>query len=236
MIVIGTQVGDPLPLREKLKNLQGILREQDGIVMVGVGAQEVVHEAYRQLTASMDSGRFPSELKVFEGLGLWRCLRDRKMDGFGDIGPIVARIAAADVGTMIELLGGGRSASPARSQWNMDGFGDVAPIPARIAPADVETMIELPARRSASPARSQWNKNQDRDRIILNCLDRAMAREMVCDELDKRTISTLPGLGKKGLHTWNGAWQEPVGRQAIQQLFSKLPKRQKAVKPLDVSE
>ena len=197
MIVIGTQVGDPLPLREKLKNLQGVLRGQDGIVMVGVGAQEVVHEAYRKLTASMDSGRFPSELKVFEGLGLWRCLRDRQMDGFGDVGPIGARIAAADVETMIELLGG---------------------------------------RRSAAPARSQWNKNQDRDRIILNCLDRAMAREMVCEELDKRTISTLPGSCKKGLHTWKGAWQESVGRQAIQQLFSKLIKRQKAVKPLDVSE
>ena len=197
MIVIGTQGGDSLPLLEKLKNLRGVLREQNGVVLVGVGAQEVVHEAYRQLTASMDSGRFPGELKIFEGLGLWRCLRDRKMDGFGDVGPILARIAAADVETMIKLLG---------------------------------------RRRSASPARSQWNKNQDRDRIILNCLERPMAREMVCEELDKRTISTLPGLCKKGLHTWKGAWQEPVGRQAIQQLFSKLTKRQKGVKPLDVSE
>ena len=84
MIVIGTQGGDSLPLLEKLKNLRGVLRKQNGVVLVGVGAQEVVHEAYRQLTASMDSGRFPGELKIFEGLGLWRCLRDRKMDGFGD--------------------------------------------------------------------------------------------------------------------------------------------------------
>src|SRR5215472_7947028 len=185
MIVIGTQRGDQLPLLEKLKNLQGLLQEQNGVVLVGVGAQEVVHAAYRKLTASMDSGRFPSELKVFEGLGLWRCLRDRKMDGFGDVGPILAPIAAADVETIIKLLGD---------------------------------------RRSASPARSQWNKNQERDRIILNCLERVMPREMVCEELDKRTISMLPGLCKKGLHTWKGAWQERVGRQAIQQLFSKLTK------------
>lgn len=197
MIVIGTQGGDPLPLLEKLKNLLGLLREQNGAVLLGGGAQEVVHEAYRKLTTSINSERFPSVLKVFEGLGLWRCLRDRKMDAFGDVGPILPRIAAADLETMIELLRG---------------------------------------RRSASPARTQWNKNQDRDRIILNCLERGMPRAMVCEELDKRTISTLPGLLKKGLHTWKGAWKEPAGRQAIQQLFSKLTKRQKAVKPLDVSE
>ena len=125
----------------------------------------------------------------------------------------------------------------ARSPFHAEPGQDVGPILARIAAADVETMIKLLGRRrSASPARSQWNKNQDRDRIILNCLERPMAREMVCEELDKRTISTLPGLCKKGLHTWKGAWQEPVGRQAIQQLFSKLTKRQKGVKPLDVSE
>ena len=67
-----------------------------------------------------------------------------------------------------------------------------------------------------------WTKNQERDRVILNCLAREMARVEVCRQLDKLTIVTIPALQARGLHKWEDGWEDHDGRKAIQSLFSKL--------------
>lgn len=85
-------------------------------------------------------------------------------------------------------------------------------------------------------SRSGWLKNQERDQIILNCLDRSLAPGLVCDELDKRTIRTLPGLQAKGIHRWKDGWDGLGTRNAIQQLFSKARKRRIAVKRRAISK
>ena len=73
-----------------------------------------------------------------------------------------------------------------------------------------------------------WGKNQERDQIIRNCLERGSGRQEICQELDKRTIETIPQLRKMNIHRWNDGWQDTEARKAIQRLFSKV--RQKAVK------
>jgi|HubBroStandDraft_6_1064221.scaffolds.fasta_scaffold62674_2 hypothetical protein len=83
--------------------------------------------------------------------------------------------------------------------------------------------------------RGGWSKNQERDQIILNCLNRCMAPDAICDFLDKQTILTLPALKNKGIRRWKEGWDSLETRKAIQQLFSKVPKRKKPVKPPAVS-
>jgi len=78
-------------------------------------------------------------------------------------------------------------------------------------------------RRSAKA--NGWTKNQERDRIIMNLLNSEMKPEGICQELDKRTIPTLPALQAKGVHRWVDGWTDPQAKKAIQQLLSKLPKR-----------
>jgi hypothetical protein len=73
-----------------------------------------------------------------------------------------------------------------------------------------------------SPFERGWEKNQDRNRIILNLLDRGMARADICKELDKHTIPTIPALQARELYKWADGWMDPEGRGAIQTLFSKL--------------
>ena len=85
------------------------------------------------------------------------------------------------------------------------------------------------------PPRGGWWKNQERDRIILNCLNRGMAPDLVCIELDKLTIPTLPALQTQSIHRWKDGWVHPKTRNAIQQLFSKLHDRKRPVKPPAVS-
>jgi hypothetical protein len=80
-----------------------------------------------------------------------------------------------------------------------------------------------PERNSAEP--SGWTKNQERNQIIMNCLARQMKLEQICQELDKRTIPTLPASQAKGIHRWVDGWADPLAKKAIQQLLSKLPKR-----------
>jgi hypothetical protein len=57
-----------------------------------------------------------------------------------------------------------------------------------------------------SEERSGWRKNQERDQIILNCLGRGMEPELICDQLDKRTIPALPALQARGIHRWADGW------------------------------
>jgi hypothetical protein len=85
-------------------------------------------------------------------------------------------------------------------------------------------------------ARGGWTKNQERDQIILNCLNRGMAPDAICDLLDKQTIPTLPALEDKGIRRWKEGWDRLETRKAVQQLFSKVPKRKKPVKPPAVSK
>ena len=97
----------------------------------------------------------------------------------------------------------------------------------------------LKSRRAPEPSgvqRRGWTKNQERDQIILNCLGRGMEPESICQELDRRTIPTLPAWQAKRIQRWIEAWADPGRRKALQQLLSKIPQRRKAVKPLAVSE
>jgi len=91
-----------------------------------------------------------------------------------------------------------------------------------------------PERNSAKP--SGWTKNQERDQIIMNCLDREMKPEQICQELDNRTIPTLPALRAKGIHRWIDGWADPKARKAIQQLLVKVPQRAMPVKPPSISK
>ena len=84
--------------------------------------------------------------------------------------------------------------------------------------------------------RGGWRKNQERDQIILNSLNRGMAPDGICDLLDKQTIPPLRTMEANGIHRWKDGWESLKTRNAIQQLFSKLPNRKKPVKPLDVSK
>jgi len=72
-----------------------------------------------------------------------------------------------------------------------------------------------------------WTKNQERDRVIRNCVSRGLAPERICEELDKRTIATLPALQVKSIHRWADGWKDGKARNAIQLVFSKVLKREK---------
>lgn len=84
--------------------------------------------------------------------------------------------------------------------------------------------------------RSGWAKNQERDQIILNCLNRGMQPLFICEELDRLTIPTLPFLQNKGVPRWKDGWENAQTRNAIQQLFAKVPTRRNVVKPPDISK
>ena len=81
------------------------------------------------------------------------------------------------------------------------------------------------ARAAAARKPTSWGKNRERDQIILNCLERGVARPNICKELDRLMIPTLPSLHRIGLERWKVAWDDPDGRAAIQQLFSKARKK-----------
>jgi len=89
---------------------------------------------------------------------------------------------------------------------------------------------------STSSRASGWAKNQERDQIIRNCLDRGMERGEICLELDKRTIPTLSSLQAKGFHRWADGWINPEVKKSIQTLFSKVLLRKRPVNPPTVSE
>ena len=89
--------------------------------------------------------------------------------------------------------------------------------------------------RPDTEPRSGWRKNRERDLVILNCLNRGLAPESVCKELDDRTIPTPPGLHSKNIHRWADGWQDAKGRNAIQQLFAKVPTRKMRVKSPAIS-
>jgi hypothetical protein len=90
------------------------------------------------------------------------------------------------------------------------------------------------AKAAAAPKATSWGKNRERNQIILNCLEHGMERADICKELDRGSIATQFSLQRVGLHRWADAWEDPDGRQSIQQLFSKL--RLKRVKPRAISK
>ena len=49
-------------------------------------------------------------------------------------------------------------------------------------------------------------KNQERDQIILNFLDRGVESASICEELDLRAMPTFPALKAKGVHRWKDGW------------------------------
>jgi hypothetical protein len=82
----------------------------------------------------------------------------------------------------------------------------------------------------APKLKRSWTKNEERDRIIGNCLSRGMSHGQICEELDRRTIATLESLHKAGVFKWIYAWAHSEHRKRVQQLFSKLASPQKLVK------
>ena len=91
--------------------------------------------------------------------------------------------------------------------------------------------------RLADLPESGWEKNSARDGVILSGLGRDTERKRICGELDRRRIQVnLPALSVRGFQTWEKAWADPDGRQAIQRLFSKLLLRLETVKHFVLSE
>ncbi len=93
-----------------------------------------------------------------------------------------------------------------------------------------------PSKDSIAPQRSGWTKNQERDQIIVNFLDRGVEPASICEELDLRAMPTLPAMKAKGVHRWKDGWVNPQTRNAIQQLFTKVPSRRTSVKSPHVSK
>jgi hypothetical protein len=54
---------------------------------------------------------------------------------------------------------------------------------------------------------------------------------VICAELDRRTIPTLPAMQKAGVSRWVDAWGDPDFRKQTQQVFWKVVNPRKAVKP-----
>jgi hypothetical protein len=91
--------------------------------------------------------------------------------------------------------------------------------------------------RLATLPESGWGKNGERDKAILNGLEREIERGRICADLDRSGISVnLPALTSRGFQTWREAWADPDGRMAIQRLFSKLAPRLEPVKSFILSE
>jgi hypothetical protein len=94
---------DLRPLRLRLEELIELLRFENQVVLLGEGAQVVIHEARRELAgASVHSDSARRALKVFEGMELWECVRSP--GPFGNEHPIDSRVAAGDVEMILSLL------------------------------------------------------------------------------------------------------------------------------------
>ncbi len=107
MKILGSRVdyADRRPLQERLDDLLNNLRAENEEVLLGEGAQKVVHDAYRTLAGhAVQSEQSRKALKVFETLGLWRWIRGRERSAFGSIGPILPQIAAGDLEIIVGLL------------------------------------------------------------------------------------------------------------------------------------
>jgi hypothetical protein len=89
---------------------------------------------------------------------------------------------------------------------------------------------------SIAPQRSGWTKNEERDQIIVNLLNRGVEPASICEELDLIAMQKLPSMKAKGVHRWKEGWANPQTRNAIQQLFSKVRKRKTVVKPSAISK
>ncbi len=76
--------------------------------------------------------------------------------------------------------------------------------------------------RSVTSSGRGWGKIQERNSVIIKCLKEGMNRSDICRELDKRTISTIPALEKRGIPRWVDGWEDPQRRRSIQTLFSKV--------------
>lgn len=89
---------------------------------------------------------------------------------------------------------------------------------------------EQPSTRQSQPRR-RWARNERRDNIIVELLERGDDHEAICRELDNRVIPVLPKLAQHGVHRWYDGYGHPDCQNAIQQLFSKVRNRRKPVNP-----
>ena len=81
------------------------------------------------------------------------------------------------------------------------------------------------------PAKSrEWSRNKERNLVIRNCLGRGADPEVICRDLDKRTIDPLPIMEQNNIQSFVVALADPRTRNAIQQLISKVSKSEKPVK------
>ncbi len=90
----------------------------------------------------------------------------------------------------------------------------------RVAEAK-ELSLEVQRRRSP---------NAERNTVIVNCLERRMARAEICRILDEKGLATTPQMNKNGVHRWTDAWNDPEFQKNVQQTFTKTWKRHGPVK------
>jgi hypothetical protein len=97
----------------------------------------------------------------------------------------------------------------------------------------LEVLEEILARRRKERRSSRagvWRKNEKRNRIICHLLEDGRDGREICEALDERVIPPLPILQENNIRRWVTGWDDERLQRNIQQLFSKLRKRQKGVK------
>lgn len=107
MIAIGTRSKqvDPRPLPEKFHHLRVLIQKHQHPVMLGEWAQSVIQAVHRRLAVSaVDSEASRRALDSFQGLPLWRAVRDGARDPFGNCGPIVPHVATGDLDAIVDLM------------------------------------------------------------------------------------------------------------------------------------
>ena len=73
-------------------------------------------------------------------------------------------------------------------------------------------------------------KTEERNQIIRNLHAQGKDGFAICQELDKRTVPTIPALQKMGIHKWARGWEDKETRRSIQSVFAKQRSRREPVK------
>jgi hypothetical protein len=76
----------------------------------------------------------------------------------------------------------------------------------------------------------EWPRNRERNQIIRNLKARGATLEDICEELDRRTIPTLPAMQAAGVSHWVDAGKDPHFRKHVQPVIWKAVNGPKAVK------
>ena len=111
----------------------------------------------------------------------------------------------------------------------------------KIRPEAKESVVEEPsdepesirpddAKEPSMEARRRTSPNEERNSIIVSCLERGDTRAVICRILDERVLPTTPQMKKHKIHRWTEAWDDLDFRKNVQQIFSRTLKRHGPVK------